>query len=147
MHRAYQPITPANNKLLKKRWDMSRYDTHRRKVCCHGAPRSNFWLHLKPDLSCSLWNCLLTFHSQVKSAKAVIDNKPPKTYMHLHLKLKKLQVLWSFYFRRHEIAMTQLTKLSHPRIRLLVSWNLCQYVKNSLSDEIVLLIKNYVIYS
>ena len=32
MHRAYQPITPANNKLLKKRWDMSRYDTHRRKV-------------------------------------------------------------------------------------------------------------------
>lgn len=59
MHRAYQPITPANNKLLKKRWDMSRYDTHRRKV---------------------------------QSAKAVIDNKPPQTYMHLHLKLKKLQV-------------------------------------------------------
>lgn len=59
MHRAYQPITPANNKLLKKRWDMSRYHTHRRKV---------------------------------QSAKAVIDNKPPQTYMHLHLKLKKLQV-------------------------------------------------------
>lgn len=59
MHRAYQPITPANNKLLKQRWDMSRYDTHRRKV---------------------------------HSAKAVIDNKPPQTYMHLHLKLKKLQV-------------------------------------------------------
>ena len=33
MHRAYQPITPANNKLLKKRWDMSSYNTHRRKVC------------------------------------------------------------------------------------------------------------------
>ncbi|XP_002731042.1 sperm axonemal maintenance protein CFAP97D1-like [Saccoglossus kowalevskii] len=31
-HRAYQPITPANNKLLKKRWDQSRFDTHRRKV-------------------------------------------------------------------------------------------------------------------
>lgn len=59
MHRAYQPITPANNKLLKKRWDMSSYNTHRRKV---------------------------------QSAKAVIDNKPPQTYMHLHLKLKKLQV-------------------------------------------------------
>jgi len=29
----------------------------------------------------------------VQSAKAVIDNKPPQTYMHLHLKLKKLQVL------------------------------------------------------
>ncbi|EDO45251.1 predicted protein [Nematostella vectensis] len=59
MHRAYQPITPANNKLLKQRWDMSRYDTHRRKV---------------------------------QSAAAVIDNKAPQTYMHLHLKLKKLQV-------------------------------------------------------
>ncbi|CAH1786337.1 unnamed protein product [Owenia fusiformis] len=59
MHRAYQPITPANNKLLKKRWDQLRFDTHRRKVT---------------------------------SAQAVIDNKPPKTYMHLHLKLKKLQM-------------------------------------------------------
>ena len=25
-------------------------------------------------------------------AKPVLDNKPPQTYMHLHLKLKKLQV-------------------------------------------------------
>ncbi|KXJ26223.1 uncharacterized protein CFAP97D1 [Exaiptasia diaphana] len=58
MHRAYHPITPANNKLLKQRWDNSSYDTHRKKV---------------------------------RSATAVIDNKPPKTYMHLHLKLKKLQ--------------------------------------------------------
>lgn len=32
MHRAYQPITPANNKLLKQRWDNSSYDTHRKKV-------------------------------------------------------------------------------------------------------------------
>ncbi|KAJ8042747.1 hypothetical protein HOLleu_09592 [Holothuria leucospilota] len=59
MHRAYQPITPANNKLLKKRWDQRRFDTHRQKV---------------------------------QNAKPVIDNKPPKTYMHLHLKLKKLQM-------------------------------------------------------
>merc|ERR1712048_1291067 len=58
-HRAYQPITPANNKLLKKRWDQFRYSIHRRKV---------------------------------DSAGAVIDNKPPQTYMHLHLKLKKLQL-------------------------------------------------------
>ncbi|XP_013385747.1 uncharacterized protein C17orf105 homolog [Lingula anatina] len=59
MHRSYQPITPAINKLLKKRWDDTRFDLHRQKV---------------------------------KSARAVIDNKPPKTYMHLHLKLKKLQM-------------------------------------------------------
>lgn len=58
-HRAYQPITPANNKLLKKRWDQYRYCIHRRKVT---------------------------------QAKGVIDNKPPETYMHLHLKLKKLQM-------------------------------------------------------
>ncbi|XP_065644761.1 uncharacterized protein CFAP97D2 isoform X2 [Hydra vulgaris] len=32
MHRAYQPITPAHNKLLKKRWDMTKYDIHRKKV-------------------------------------------------------------------------------------------------------------------
>ena len=29
---------------------------------------------------------------QVDSAGAVIDNKPPQTYMHLHLKLKKMQL-------------------------------------------------------
>jgi len=33
-----------------------------------------------------------THRRKVQSAKAVIDNKPPQTYMHLHLKLKKLQV-------------------------------------------------------
>ncbi|XP_063951840.1 sperm axonemal maintenance protein CFAP97D1-like [Lytechinus pictus] len=59
MHRAYQPITPANNKLLKKRWDERRFDTHRQKV---------------------------------QNAKPVIDDKPPKTYVHLHLKLKKMQM-------------------------------------------------------
>eukprot|EP00794_Sanderia_malayensis_P011051 gene11051-12217_t len=59
MHRAYQPITPANNKLLKKRWDTTRFHFHRKKVC---------------------------------QAAAVIDNRPPKTYMHLHLKLKNLQI-------------------------------------------------------
>ncbi|XP_064635056.1 sperm axonemal maintenance protein CFAP97D1-like [Lineus longissimus] len=59
MHRAYQPITPANNKLLKKKWDMIRFEIHRDKV---------------------------------KQAKAVLDNDPPRTYVHLHLKLKKLQV-------------------------------------------------------
>lgn len=29
---------------------------------------------------------------QVATSKAVVDDKPPRTYMHLHLKLKKLQV-------------------------------------------------------
>merc|ERR1711892_1329342 len=59
MHRAYQPITAANNKLLKKRWDQRSYDLHRSKVA---------------------------------NSKSVIDSQPPDTYMHIHLKLKKLQV-------------------------------------------------------
>lgn len=29
---------------------------------------------------------------QVKDAKPIVDTKPPKTYMHLHLKLKKIQM-------------------------------------------------------
>ncbi|CAB3992275.1 carboxypeptidase E-like [Paramuricea clavata] len=44
--------------LLKKRWDISRYNAHRHKVN-HSSP--------------------------------VIDNKPPETYIHLHLNLKKMQ--------------------------------------------------------
>ena len=59
MHRAYQPITAANNKLLKKRWDQRTYDLHRAKV---------------------------------HTSKAMIDNHAPETYMHMHLKLKKLQM-------------------------------------------------------
>lgn len=39
-----------------------------------------------------MWNVLLI---QVKDAVPMVDTKPPRTYMHLHLKLKKLQV--SFY--------------------------------------------------
>ena len=59
MHRAYQPITPANNKLLKKKWDELRFDTHRQKVI---------------------------------SAQPIIDNQPPETYLHLHMKAKKKQM-------------------------------------------------------
>ena len=29
---------------------------------------------------------------QVRNAKPMIDTQPPKTYMHLHLKLKKMQM-------------------------------------------------------
>lgn len=59
MHRSFQPITPATNKLLKQRWEETYFEEHRRKVA---------------------------------SAKPKVDSRPPRTYMHLHLKLKKLQV-------------------------------------------------------
>jgi len=59
MHKAYQPVTPATNKLLQQRWDNKYYNEHRRMV----------------------------FES-----RPMVDTKPPQTYMHLHLKLKKLQL-------------------------------------------------------
>ncbi|KAL5264330.1 hypothetical protein ACHWQZ_G005431 [Mnemiopsis leidyi] len=59
MHRGYQNITPANNKVLKKLWDDTRYNQHR---------------------------------TNILFAEGRIDNAAPKTYMHLHLKLKKLQM-------------------------------------------------------
>ena len=79
MHRAYQPITAANNKLLKKRWDQRSYDLHRSKVSRHTRTVHPFW---RPN----------NWVFQVLTSQAVIDNRPPDTYMHIHLKLKKLQV-------------------------------------------------------
>lgn len=32
MHKSYQPILPSTNKLLKKRWDETYYNEHRRLV-------------------------------------------------------------------------------------------------------------------
>ena len=32
MHTSYQPLKPATNKLLKKRWDGAAQDMHRKKV-------------------------------------------------------------------------------------------------------------------
>lgn len=42
------------------------------------------WLYFGDEQFCDPWFFF--------KAKSVIDNKPPKTYMHLHIKLKKLQV-------------------------------------------------------
>ena len=56
MHRSYQPLTPATNNLLRKRWDEATHNIHRRKVT---------------------------------HARSTIENGAPKTYPHLHMKLKK----------------------------------------------------------
>lgn len=32
MHRAYQPLTPANNIYLRQRWDQEFYEEHRKKI-------------------------------------------------------------------------------------------------------------------
>ena len=76
--RAYQSITPANNMILKRRWDKSRFDLHRMKV--------------RLSLSLSRIYEVVSLPLQVRNARPMIDNKPPQTYMHLHLNLKKLQM-------------------------------------------------------
>ncbi len=100
MHRAYQPITPANNKLLKQRWDQSRFYTHRQKV---------------------------------ESAKAVIDNHPTRTYMHLHCKLKKLQMeeeRLAIVERNNRILMEKMSYIMRARGRV---ENSNHYVPKSLN--------------
>ncbi|KAL6474480.1 hypothetical protein MHYP_G00180410 [Metynnis hypsauchen] len=32
MHKAYQPLKPATNKYLQKKWDQTHYEAHRKKV-------------------------------------------------------------------------------------------------------------------
>jgi len=32
MHKSYQPVLPSTNKLLKKKWDDTYYNEHRRLV-------------------------------------------------------------------------------------------------------------------
>lgn len=102
MHRAYQPLTPANNIYLRQRWDQEFYEEHRKKISLGGyiswkqitrTAIAFYLLWVQTDLCISeikqkLWKSFDFF----STAKSVIDNKPPKTYMHLHIKLKKLQV-------------------------------------------------------
>ncbi|KAH3885835.1 sperm axonemal maintenance protein CFAP97D1-like [Dreissena polymorpha] len=51
--RPYQPVTPANNKYLAKRWDQEIFNTHRKKVACalsvvdNNPPRVHMHLHIK----------------------------------------------------------------------------------------------------
>ena len=39
-HKSYQSILPTHNKLLQKRWDQQRYDTHQKKASRHPLSRS-----------------------------------------------------------------------------------------------------------
>ena len=55
---------------------------------------------------------------QVDHAVSVIDNNPPRTYMHLHLKLKNLQV--DYVFNPLRFTMVLLPCLAVSSIYLLV---------------------------
>ena len=50
---------------------------------------------------------LNAFDWQVFEARPTVDTRPPQTYMHLHLKLKKLQVESS---NSHDIIIAQNVK-------------------------------------
>lgn len=76
MHRSYQPTLPAANRLLQKKWDQKYYSEHQILV---GAPSLTTAFRPHP-------------HPQVRDARPTIDTRPPRAYMHLHMKLKKLQV-------------------------------------------------------
>merc|ERR1712071_4537 len=102
MHRAYQPTTAANNRLLKKRWDQRQYDLHRNKVA-----------DIKPQ----------------------IDNKAPRTYMHMHLKLKKLQVeeeRLAVVERDNRILLEKMSYIMRTKGKV-DNWN--QYHQKSLSKS------------
>lgn len=92
MHRSYQPLKPATNRYLQHRWDQEDYDNHRRKVSrhwCEGQPdlnpqRVNECTHLCGFHRCRWappcrwwttrgWRHLLTFSSNSKSCRSVID--------------------------------------------------------------------------
>jgi hypothetical protein len=85
--RAYQPYRPAASRLLAKKWDDASFDLHRTKV--RRASAFLFWLGFV------VWSDSLVL--QVRSIKSQLDTGAPKTYMHLQLKLKKLQVRWSCF--------------------------------------------------
>jgi hypothetical protein len=83
MHRSYNSYNPVASKILQKRWDEKHFDDHRKHV----------------SVQCSLifivWKRSFIFffyYAKVHKAKPEIDSAPPVTFMHLHLKLKKLQV-------------------------------------------------------
>lgn len=86
MHRSYNSYYPVASKLLQKRWDDKHYTDHRRHVrILSRSFISNF---------ISYGILIFFFKLKVDSAKPGIDAAPPETFMHLHLKLKKLQVFF-----------------------------------------------------
>ena len=89
--RGYQSLTPANNMILKRKWDQTRFDMHRTKV---GTDAETFKFIQDDGGLAYIWVMIVQQfpRQQVRDAKPMIDNKPPETYMHLHLKLKKVQM-------------------------------------------------------
>ncbi|KAK1789727.1 hypothetical protein P4O66_015623 [Electrophorus voltai] len=87
MHKAYQPLKPATNKLLQKKWDQTCYEEHRKK----NGKCSNL------IAMCNQQKVILLFmlfcHHEVKEVKPVVDIKGIPTPTHVQLKLKKTQRL------------------------------------------------------
>ena len=86
--RAYQSLTPANNMILKRKWDQTTFVLHRAKVRPSDSAFPYTVAVCLPHCACV--HCI--YICKVRNAKAITDTKPPKTYMHLHLNLKKIQM-------------------------------------------------------
>ena len=70
----YHSVTPANNMVLKRKWDEKLYNVHRSRVRL---------LYYYTRVIISLL--------QVENAKPIIDDHPPSIQVHLHLNLRKVQ--------------------------------------------------------
>ena len=91
MHKSYQPTLPSANRLLQKKWDDKYYSEHRLLV---GSISLYFNFHSKTFVDALFY---------VRDARPSIDTRPPRTYMHLHLKLKKLQVSNRFVWKNRNV--------------------------------------------
>ncbi|KAI4883876.1 hypothetical protein NFI96_025742, partial [Prochilodus magdalenae] len=87
MHKAYQPLKPATNKYLQKKWDQTHYETHRKKCQKIIVVSDQQYQHGIHDL-CGM----VLFSHEVKEAKPIVDTKGIRTPTHVQTKLKKAQV-------------------------------------------------------
>lgn len=85
-------------KLLIRPWQQRRFETHRRKVKCIKSSHYSYYINLK---------------LKVSSALPAIDDKPPASYNHVSLKLKKQQKETERLVKIEKDNLTLLRKLNH----------------------------------
>ena len=92
-HRAYQPLTPANNMVLRKRWDQTFYDAHRQKV----AAGKNF-IHFKEEFIFSILSrILINFNDKIKN-KIISKRTDTLQICHIWLNLQLTETV-DIHFR------------------------------------------------
>ncbi|KAK3526491.1 hypothetical protein QTP70_029992, partial [Hemibagrus guttatus] len=93
MHKAYQPLKPAANKYLQKKWDEEHYAEHRKKL-------------------------IALFVHEVREAKPTVDTKGIQTPIHIQVKLKKAQVQeerQAIIDRDNQLLASRLADIQHSK--------------------------------